>query len=216
VSVMSSSCSSFPNRSRHLNCQIGISSFSSFRLLSCSQSIPIQNRKRNLMASCANCNTFIVFGGKRSNNQVFCSGRCLQAGLAADAASLIDPDVLRQEVEAVFRGPCPKCSKQNGPVDIRKSHEVFSALVFTRWSTKVMVGCKSCGTKKQVGAMLFSGFAGWWGFPWGLVMTPIQVVRNATEIFSKNSNSPSPELERAIRLQMGAQYSALVPHVTGK
>jgi hypothetical protein len=160
------------------------------------------------MATCANCNTFIVFGGKRLNNAVYCNDRCLQAGRLAEASNLVDPAVVRQQVESIFRGPCPKCSKQNGPVDIRKSHEVFSALVFTRWSTKMILSCKSCGSKKQVGAIFFSGLAGWWGFPWGLIMTPVQLVRNANELLSKNVNAPSADLERVIRLQLGAQRTA--------
>jgi len=163
------------------------------------------------MPTCANCNTFIAFGGKRANNQIYCNDRCLQAGQLAEAATQIDPTIIRQQVEKVFRGPCPKCSRQNGPVDLRKSHTVFSALVFTRWATKSAVSCKSCAAKTQIGAIFFSGLAGWWGFPWGIIMTPIQLVRNASELLSHNLTAPSPQLERAVRLQLGAQHRANNP-----
>jgi hypothetical protein len=144
-------------------------------------------------------------------NMIFCSDRCLAAGQAAQAASRVDPTLVRQEIENLFNGPCPKCSKQNGPVDIRKSHEVWSAIILTRWSTQVALSCKSCASKRQLGAILFCGFAGWWGFPWGLIVTPIQIVRNTVELFTPNAKSPSPSLDRLVRIQLGSQIRSTPP-----
>jgi hypothetical protein len=57
--------------------------------------------------------------------------------------------------------------------------------------------------KAQLGDTLFSLVLGWWGFPWGLIMTPVQVSRNLAGMFrSSGENGPSPELERAVRITM--------------
>ncbi len=55
-------------------------------------------------------------------------------------------------------------------------------MVLTSWSSKPKLSCKSCATKRQLGAMAFSSVAGWWGLPWGLVMTPVQIIRNIVEM----------------------------------
>jgi len=42
-----------------------------------------------------------------------------------------------------------KCSKVRWecPVDVHKAHQVLSALVMTRWSSRGYICCRSCGTK---------------------------------------------------------------------
>ena len=54
----------------------------------------------------------------------------------------------------------------------------MSAVVLTSWRAMPRISCRSCATKAQIGGALTSFTLGWWGFPWGLVMTPVQVVRN--------------------------------------
>ncbi|MDM8544830.1 hypothetical protein QUF90_27500 [Desulfococcaceae bacterium HSG9] len=48
---------------------------------------------------------------------------------------------------------------------------------------------------------MFSFLLGWWGFPWGLIMTPIQVVRNIVEIFkAPDGSQPSEKLNNIVRV----------------
>jgi hypothetical protein len=110
-------------------------------------------------------------------------------------------------VEEVHRGNCPRCNGP-GPLDVYKAHQVWSALVLTSWSSRPALSCKSCGTKRQIGALLFSGLFGWWGFPWGLVMTPVQIARNIAEMAGgPKAGSPSALLEKFVRLQAGARLA---------
>jgi hypothetical protein len=50
-------------------------------------------------------------------------------------------------------------------------------------------------------ASLSSLFLGWWGFPWGLILTPVQIGRNLFGLVrSPSSFAPSAQLERIVRL----------------
>jgi hypothetical protein len=49
-------------------------------------------------------------------------------------------------------------------------------------------------------------FAGWWGFPWGLIMTPVQLSRNVIGLVrAPETMGPSPELEKTVRTMIAAQ-----------
>lgn len=46
---------------------------------------------------------------------------------------------------------------------------------------------------------------GWCGFPWGLIMTPVQVARNIGGLMrSTESATPSEKLEQLVRLNIAA------------
>jgi hypothetical protein len=56
--------------------------------------------------------------------------------------------------------------------------------------------------------MLFSGVFGWWGFPWGLVMTPVQLARNLVELTGgPKSDAPSALLQKFVRMHAGARVA---------
>jgi hypothetical protein len=94
-------------------------------------------------------------------------------------------------------------------VDVHKFHQVYSMLVLTRWTSNQQLSCRSCGTKRQLGALFISLVFGWWGIPWGLVLTPVQVTRNIIGMASgPDSSKPSPELRRVVQIHMGSQIMA--------
>jgi hypothetical protein len=48
--------------------------------------------------------------------------------------------------------------------------------------------------------------AGWWGFPWGLIMTPVQLGRNLIgALGGSEAAAPSPELEKMVRTMLAAR-----------
>ena len=130
------------------------------------------------MAKCGYCGSTIVIGGVRAGNQRFCNNKFAQNAYILSVTKNVPNDVLERKVEEIWRGNCPKC-RALGPV---MSHQTFmmvwSALVLTRWTTKAQVSCHSCAAKGNSAAIAFSFFFGWWGFPWGLVLTPVQITRN--------------------------------------
>jgi hypothetical protein len=155
------------------------------------------------MSACATCNTTILFGGVKDGDTRFCNENCHANGYLVFAARQIPPAIVRQTAESVYYGMCPKCEGP-GPVDVHTSHRVWSFLLLTSWKSTPRVTCRRCGVKSQVGNAIFSFFLGWWGFPWGFVMTPVQLTRNLTAIFRTQTAGPSPELERMIGLEIAA------------
>ena len=156
------------------------------------------------MAACAACNTTILFGGVRDGEDRFCNNTCHQNGYLLQVARQIPPDTLREQTRAVFHGSCPKCQGP-GPVDVRTSYRVYSVVLMTSWRNDPQIRCRSCGVKAQIGDAIFSLVLGWWGFPWGLIMTPVQVTRNVVAMFSKaHMETPSDELQRQVSLNLAA------------
>ena len=75
------------------------------------------------MASCAYCNTRILFGGKRDGDRRYCNEKCLHQGLLSDAASQLSPADVQAHIFRVHKGNCPKCDGP-GPVDMAYAIEL--------------------------------------------------------------------------------------------
>lgn len=156
------------------------------------------------MAKCGYCGTTIVFGGMRDGEQRFCNDKCHQSAYVLSVSQHVPPDILEQQVRQLHEGDCPRCGKRRGPVDVHKVHRVWSALLLTSWSTNPQVSCRSCATKGQIGGVFFCLFLGWWGFPWGLVLTPIQITRNIVGMCAgPDSRRPSTDLEKLVKVNLG-------------
>jgi hypothetical protein len=156
------------------------------------------------MAKCAACGTTILFGGVQDSGMRFCNAKCHSRGSLLLIARQIPPDVLQQQTWAVHHGACPQCQGP-GPVDVHKSYRIWSLVILTQWSNTPRISCKRCGVKAQLGDALFSLALGWWGFPWGLVMTPVQIGRNLAGVFRASPvTGPSPDLERAVSMTIAA------------
>jgi hypothetical protein len=163
------------------------------------------------MATCHFCGSSILFGGVTDGEMRFCNQDCHNRGFLMAVADQVPPDVLQQHVQQVHGGKCPKCQGP-GPIDVHTYHTVWSILLLTQWNSSPEVCCNSCGVKSKLYGMLFSGVLGWWGFPWGIILTPVQVGRNFFGLFSSpNPQQPSPEMLKLIKLQLAADMLADVP-----
>jgi hypothetical protein len=133
----------------------------------------------------------------------FCSDKCYQAGAIRAAghqlAAEVPEDLVQRRLVDVHQGECPKCGRP-GPIDVHVSHRVWSAIHLTSWKSRPQLSCRTCGVKAQLADTMFSLAFGWWGVPFGLILTPVQVGRNiAGMFFGPNSAKPSPALERIVR-----------------
>jgi hypothetical protein len=156
------------------------------------------------MAKCAYCGS-TIFGGVREGNQRFCNTKCRKNAYILSVSKQVPTDVLERQVEEIFRGNCPKC-RGLGPIDVHKVHQVWSALVLTRWTTNAQVSCRSCATKSQLGGAFFSFVCGWWGFPWGLILTPVQITRNVVGMVrGPDPSKPSDDLRKLVQVNIGLQ-----------
>ena len=171
------------------------------------------------MATCDQCGTVILFGGKRAGGLRFCSDACSQKGslrsAAQELAQQVPEELIQQQVLAVHQGTCPKCGRE-GPIDVHVSHRVWSAIHLTSWKSRPQVSCRACAVKAQCGDTLFSLLFGWWGFPFGLVLTPVQIARNVAGMLrAPNPTTPSPQLEQMVRADI-ARRAAVIQASVGR
>ncbi len=164
------------------------------------------------MQSCDYCGSMVIFGAYRKGEERFCNATCADRSVLLASAAPIPPEALAAEVSAVHRGRCPRCHGP-GPVDVLTSYQIWSVVLLTRWQSIPDICCGSCGFKAALWNTLFSATLGWWGVPWGLIMTPVQVTRNLIAL-TRNPHpyEPSPALRRAVGRMMATQ--AAREHVT--
>jgi hypothetical protein len=161
------------------------------------------------MSNCTNCERFILFGGIKAENYHFCSEKCRQqfnyAILEQLAEQHLPDDLIDQQVNEFHQSDCP-CCLGHGPIDFHNSHRCVSFLVLTRYQTIPQLSCRSCARSAKLKNLFVTGFFGWWGFPWGVILTPLYIGKNFFElIFPTPSNRPSEQLRQYIKTTMMAQ-----------
>jgi len=161
---------------------------------------------------CAYCGTYILFGGIGEGNARFCNERCRSEGILIGVSRQVPDQIVAEYVRRLHEGACPVCGGP-GPVDFRISHRIWSALIVSSSSNRPRLTCRQCGIRANVKDGLFSLAFGWWGLPWGIIMTPIQVGRNVVRVLRPTDDSrPSPELERMVRLRLAADLVGGTAH----
>lgn len=154
------------------------------------------------MHPCDFCKKTILFGGVQDGQFRFCGQDCaIQGKGLVDAFAL--PDALVDPILMTsHQAKCPRCNGP-GPIDVHHYHSIWSIFILSRWVTKTRISCRPCGLKAQAFASVFSLIFGWWGFPWGIVITPLQIGKNLKlMLFPFSTLRPSKDFERVIRLTM--------------
>jgi hypothetical protein len=160
------------------------------------------------VAKCNYCGTLILFGGEREGERRFCNATCREAGFIVVIADHVPAEDVAQQLRQLHSGNCPKCGGE-GPVDVHTSHRIWSALVMTSYTSRPDVCCRRCAVKAKLGGITSSALLGWWGFPWGVLGTPIQISRNLFSMVTMPDPShPSPLLENMVRLNIAAEMIA--------
>jgi hypothetical protein len=159
------------------------------------------------MTRCDHCSTLVLFGGVSRAGLRFCSDTCAESAHRAVVGQSLPEREVRQRVWELYKGTCPCCGGE-GPTDIRTSYRVFSLVLLTRWSSHPKLACRGCGARSQLLAIALSVLFGWWGLPWGLVLTPIQILRNVIAIAIGGSDVPSDALEQIVRVELAQRLLA--------
>jgi hypothetical protein len=149
---------------------------------------------------CDYCGTFFRGGSMKRGRYQFCTGQCLENGQVLEILDHVTPAKIDAQIEAVRAQACPTC-RGPGPVDVHHSHTVHSLLVYTSWKTKTHFCCRACARQEQAKALAYCLLAGWWGFPFGVLLTPWQIMRNIFGLM-RSSDRPSRELERVVKLDL--------------
>ena len=157
------------------------------------------------MPQCDYCGKTILISRLHEGDRVFCSEQCKEGAAILAASRKLPDDLIRKKVGEVHHGKCPLCHR-SGPVDVHISHRVFSAVFATSWGSRSHICCRSCGIRNQLGDAAFCLLFGWWGIPWGVLGTPIQIGRNLVAAAKgPDPAGPSPELEKRVRLEVATK-----------
>lgn len=150
----------------------------------------------------------------KDQGQKFCSTNCLRnARLMEASVDIPEQEILKHATE-LKNGTCPSCRGRESKIELRKYYWVWSALFITQWGTSSKVCCKKCGTKSNLLSIISCMLLGWWGIPWGIVKTPVQITSNIAAMFRRfDKSKPSEELIQAARLQLA---EVLLGQQTGK
>lgn len=155
------------------------------------------------MSTCATCNKTILFGGVKDSGYHFCNKKCQTNGRVIIVANQIPEDLVCQCARDIYVGICPVCKKQHGPVDVHTAHKIASFVILSSWSSKRQISCRTCGRKSQFYGTVYSMLVGWWGIPWGIFMTPVQIYRNISAMLRLDkSSTPSNQLEQMVRIHL--------------
>lgn len=161
------------------------------------------------MAICDNCSKKFNLFGVHENGYSFCSANCRDRARAVlKSLDAVAPAEIESYIERARAGPCATCGGP-GPVDLRRSYRVYSMILLTSWSTQNHFVCRACARKEQLKSLGFSTLLGWWGFPFGLIVTPIQIVRNIAALAGgADPGKASQRLQNILKLNLARKIAA--------
>jgi hypothetical protein len=147
----------------------------------------------------------MFWGGVKQAGRAYCSDNCAQGDNLHQIIQQIPPHVIDRAAADFQKGACPECQGP-GPIEFFESHNVYSFFVMSRWTSTPHVCCKSCANQKAGSAIAVTLVTGWWGIPWGLVMTPVQIARNIGTLAKQiEVGTPSPMLRDTVARLMAVQ-----------
>jgi hypothetical protein len=155
---------------------------------------------------CDFCGSSARFSALIDEGQRFCSKACLRNARLLEVSEDISNEDIHAHAFRIKNGACPECQQSESKTEVRRYYRVWSAIVLTQWTNRTHICCHSCGRKTNFGSLVFCTLFGWWGLPWGLIMTPAQILANITEMFRPKANpTPSDELLQAARIDLAAK-----------
>ncbi|CAN5686167.1 hypothetical protein BH11PLA1_BH11PLA1_02290 [soil metagenome] len=153
------------------------------------------------MNHCPTCRNFVLFGGVKTPR-----GRCCNAACAASLplvlnTAAIPEHVVLAELDEMARGPCPVCA-QDRRINAHTTYWVWSMVIMTRFGSRTRVSCAVCARKQALLDIAGCTLAGWWGFPWGVVLTPLNISRNVLTMTRAGDSTPTPAFQTLMREQL--------------
>lgn len=144
------------------------------------------------MKTCAYCGSTIILGGAKEGDLRFCNESCHTNGIAQIGVNEISDEEVLPLALSIFHGKCPICHKHNGNVEMHKIYKIYSFILLTQWKTKPFLSCIGCGKIEQAKALVSNLLFGWWGVPWGILGTPVVIVKNVKVLISSPIHNTEP------------------------
>src|SRR5258706_4353758 len=133
----------------------------------------------------------------------FCTQSCADRGRILQTLDLFPSSAINSYVENTRSGRCAECGAQ-APSNIHKSYRVYSVLIYTSWKTLIHYCCQRCGRGHQGSSIVFSGLFGWWGFPFGILLTPWLIFKNIVEMTHRDDTA-SDDLRRIRKIELASR-----------
>ena len=92
--------------------------------------------------------------------------------------SLAEITELSQKLRSL---PCPMCGNKTSKLNGTVMHTVKSFILFSSFRKEPIIACPDCLDKKNQESITSTALLGWWGFPWGILKTPIYIYNNIKE-----------------------------------
>ncbi|MDX2003240.1 MAG: hypothetical protein SFW35_12445 [Chitinophagales bacterium] len=148
--------------------------------------------------------------------------RGLSSKLLATAFSVYPPDAIHGDEElkkkaneqfesvmnAVRMLPCPECGSQLQHLNGALVYNVRSFVFVTSYSKSIKVACPKCLDKLNNKATLRTLALGWWGFPWGIIRTPMALYKNYGQIKFHHMGEPNAYLLSFVQLNLHHLFQA--------
>jgi hypothetical protein len=116
-------------------------------------------------------------------------------------ADISDETVLAQAMK-IKNGDCPLCQCRKSAVELRTEHWIWSAIFVTRLGYRRALMCRDCGRSRNLKALGWCVLLGWWGVPFGLLVTPYKIFANLGEFLRKDKPQPSDALRDLVRTRL--------------
>lgn len=96
--------------------------------------------------------------------------------------------------------PCPLCGSKTLKLNGTVMHTVKSFILFSSFRKEPIIACPDCLDKKNQESITSTVLLGWWGFPWGIIKTPIYIYYNI-KAKKENRNTEPNEILLGFILQ---------------
>lgn len=155
--------------------------------------------------ACPTCGLSVLFGGVKDGDKKYCSKKCYEADEINRIAKHVPNDTVISLAKKIRNGKCPMC-QGNGPIDVHKSYFAYSVIIYTSYKTKEHIVCRECARKKQILDLLLCSVFGWWGLPFGIIITPVQLLKNVIALFnSPGQTEPTELMTQRVRQMIAAK-----------
>ena len=156
------------------------------------------------MAHCDYCGAAFRGWGTKHGKYNFCKGTCRDYGAVLDNLNDLSSAEVEAFVEKFRNGLCPSCNKFSD-LDFHRSFRVRSMFVYTKWWTESEVSCRGCARKRQLGDLRYCIAFGWWGLPFGPIVTLVQAGRNMIALIRRDTRSR--DIDREAKLVLAARVA---------
>ena len=118
----------------------------------------------------------------------YCKKTILLGGVHQEGFRFCNKDCLAQGQVVMLAASMPEADR------VRAAQTLFRLLC-----------CRTCALKKQGSDFGLSLLAGWWGIPFGLIFTPLALLRNGyAMLFPPNRVEPSAAFQQEVVLRLAA------------